>query len=138
LALALLAFHRHVGPIFKGTEAKYGKFADLHAVLEVVTTPLLDQGLLLTQTLEEKAGSATQAPPAASAHPFGIPVAGSTADGGDACGQSLLRTQLLHAPSAKRSVRWCPCPPSTACWGGCMSCGCWRSSSSRWTWISPQ
>ena len=44
LALALLAFHRHVGPIFKGTEAKYGKFADLHAVLEVVTTPLLDQG----------------------------------------------------------------------------------------------
>ena len=58
LALALLAFHRHVGPIFKGTEAKYGKFADLHAVLEVVTTPLLDQGLLLTQTLEEKGGCA--------------------------------------------------------------------------------
>jgi len=110
LALALLAFHRHVGPIFKGTEAKYGKFADLHAVLEVVTTPLLDQGLLLTQTLEEKAGSATQAPPAASAHPFGIPVAGSTADGGDACGQSLLRTQLLHAPSGQAISSVVPLP----------------------------
>ena len=75
LALALLAFHRHVGPIFKGTEAKYGKFADLHAVLEVVTTPLLDQGLLLTQTLEEKGGCATKAPAGASAHPFGSPIA---------------------------------------------------------------
>ena len=110
LALALLAFHHHVGPIFKGTEAKYGKFADLHAVLEVVTKPLLDQGLLLTQTLEEKVGSATQASAGASAHPFGSPVAGSTADGGDACGQSLLRTQLLHAPSGESISSVVPLP----------------------------
>lgn len=112
LALALLAFHRHVGPIFKGTEAKYGKFADLHAVLEVVTTPLLDQGLLLTQTLEEKGGCATQAPAGASAHPFGSPVAGSTADGGGLAsgGQSLLRTQLLHAPSGESISSVVPLP----------------------------
>jgi hypothetical protein len=110
LALALLAFHRHVGPIFKGTEAKYGKFADLHAVLEVVTTPLLDQGLLLTQTLEEKGGCATQAPAPAGSHPFGSPVAGSPADGGDACGQSLLRTQLLHAPSGESISSVVPLP----------------------------
>jgi len=110
LALALLAFHRHVGPIFKGTEAKYGKFADLHAVLEVVTTPLLDQGLLLTQTLEEKGGCASQTPAGAGSHPFGIPVAGSPADGGDACGQSLLRTQLLHAPSGESISSVVPLP----------------------------
>ena len=112
LALALLAFHRHVGPIFKGTEAKYGKFADLHAVLEVVTTPLLDQGLLLTQTLEEKGGSASQAPAGASDHPFGSPVAGSPADGGGMAsgGQSLLRTQLLHAPSGESISSVVPLP----------------------------
>ena len=112
LALALLAFHRHVGPIFKGTEAKYGKFADLHAVLEVVTTPLLDQGLLLTQTLEEKGGCASQTPAGASAHPFGSPVAGSTADGGGLAsgGQSLLRTQLLHAPSGESISSVVPLP----------------------------
>ncbi len=110
LALALLAFHRHVGPIFKGTEAKYGKFADLHAVLEVVTTPLLDQGLLLTQTLEEKGGCASQTPAPAGAHPFGSPAAGSTANGGDACGQSLLRTQLLHAPSGEAISSVVPLP----------------------------
>ena len=112
LALALLAFHRHVGPIFKGTEAKYGKFADLHAVLEVVTTPLLDQGLLLTQTLEEKGGCATKAPAGASAHPFGSPIAGSTADGGGLAsgGQSLLRTQLLHAPSGESISSVVPLP----------------------------
>ncbi len=112
LALALLAFHRHVGPIFKGTEAKYGKFADLHAVLEVVTTPLLDQGLLLTQTLEEKGGCASQMPAGASAHPFGSPVAGSTGDGGGMAsgGQSLLRTQLLHAPSGESISSVVPLP----------------------------
>ena len=112
LALALLAFHRHVGPIFKGTEAKYGKFADLHAVLEVVTTPLLDQGLLLTQTLEEKGGCASQPPAGASAHPFGSPVAGSPADGGgmESGGQSLLRTQLLHAPSGESISSVVPLP----------------------------
>ena len=112
LALALLAFHRHVGPIFKGTEAKYGKVADLHAVLEVVTTPLLDQGLLLTQTLEEKGGSASQAPAGASAHPFGSPVAGSPSDGAGIAsgGQSLLRTQLLHAPSGESISSVVPLP----------------------------
>ncbi len=72
LALSLLAFHRHVGPIFKGTDAKYGKFADLRTVLDAVTPPLLEQGLVLTQTL----------------------LAGPT----DA---TLLRTQLLHAPSGQ-------------------------------------
>lgn len=72
LALSLLAFHRHVGPIFKGTEAKYGKFADLRTVLDAVTPPLLEQGLVLTQTLLAGPGDAT-----------------------------LLRTQLLHAPSGQ-------------------------------------
>ena len=112
LALALLAFHRHVGPIFKGTEAKYGKFADLHAVLEVVTTPLLDQGLLLTQTLDEKGGCASQMPAGASAHPFGSPVAGSPSDGAGIAsgGQSLLRTQLLHAPSGESISSVVPLP----------------------------
>jgi hypothetical protein len=112
LALALLAFHRHVGPIFKGTEAKYGKFADLHAVLEVVTTPLLDQGLLLTQTLEEKGGCASQTPAPAGAHPFGSPAAAYTAAGGgmDSGGQSLLRTQLLHAPSGESISSVVPLP----------------------------
>ncbi len=112
LALALLAFHRHVGPIFKGTEAKYGKFADLHAVLEVVTTPLLDQGLLLTQTLEEKGGCASQTPAPAGAHPFGSPAAAYTAAGGamDSGGQSLLRTQLLHAPSGQAISSLVPIP----------------------------
>jgi hypothetical protein len=72
LALSLLAFHRHVGPIFKGTEAKYGKFADLLTVLDAVTPPLLEQGLVLTQTLTASSGDAT-----------------------------MLRTQLLHAPSGQ-------------------------------------
>lgn len=72
LVLSLLAFHRHVGPIFKGTEAKYGKFADLRTVLDAVTPPLLEQGLVLTQTLLAGPGDVT-----------------------------LLRTQLLHAPSGQ-------------------------------------
>lgn len=75
LPLALLAFHRHVGPIFKGTDAKYGKFADLRTVLDAVTPPLLEQGLVLTQTL--------------------------TADPLGAGAVTLLRTQLLHAPSGQ-------------------------------------
>ena len=68
IGLALLAFHRHVGPIYKASQAKYGAFANLQTVLEAVTPPLLDQGLVLTQTL----------------HPA-------------ADGASLLRTRLLHA-----------------------------------------
>ncbi|MCP9841412.1 hypothetical protein KBY93_12320 [Synechococcus sp. J7-Johnson] len=72
LVLSLLAFHRRVGPIFKGTDAKYGKFADLRTVLDAVTPPLLEQGLVLTQTLLAGPGDAT-----------------------------LLRTQLLHAPSGQ-------------------------------------
>jgi hypothetical protein len=72
LALSLLAFHRRVGPIFKGTDAKYGKFADLRTVLDAVTPPLLEQGLVLTQTLLAGPADAT-----------------------------LLRTQLLHAPSGQ-------------------------------------
>ena len=54
LPLALLAFHRHVGPIRKQSEAKYGAFADLRTVLETITPSLLDQGLVLTQTLEPR------------------------------------------------------------------------------------
>lgn len=48
---ALLQFHGLVGPIFKGGQAKYGKFADLSTVLEAITPPLLQAGLVLTQTL---------------------------------------------------------------------------------------
>ena len=48
---ALLQFHSLVGPIFKGSQAKYGKFADLSTVLEAITPPLLQAGLVLTQTL---------------------------------------------------------------------------------------
>ena len=45
---ALLQFHSLVGPIFKGSQAKYGKFADLSTVLEAITPPLLQAGLVLT------------------------------------------------------------------------------------------
>ena len=48
---ALLQFHSLVGPIFRGSQAKYGKFADLSTVLEAITPPLLQAGLVLTQTL---------------------------------------------------------------------------------------
>jgi hypothetical protein len=70
LPLALLAFHRQVGPIYKASQAKYGAFADLKTVLEAITPPLLDQGLVLTQTL----------------HP--APEGGTS-----------LRTTLTHAPT---------------------------------------
>ena len=96
LALSLLAFHRHVGPIFKGTDAKYGKFADLLTVLDAVTPPLLEQGLVLTQTLLAGPGDVT-----------------------------LLRTQLLHAPSGQELTSIWPCRRSTPCWPGCMTCA-WR------------
>ena len=85
LPLALLAFHRHVGPIFKGTDAKYGKFADLRTVLDAVTPPLLEQGLVLTQTL--------------TAGPLGAGPTGADPLGAGAV--TLLRTQLLHAPSGQ-------------------------------------
>jgi len=127
LALALLAFHRHVGPIFKGTEAKYGKFADLRTVLEAVTPPLLDQGLVLTQTLEQcpsglapgsPLGQASAPVPGqvfgqglsqglgdAGANPFGVRAAAvastAAAEPGFCAGSSQLRTQLLHAPSGE-------------------------------------
>jgi hypothetical protein len=81
LALALLAFHRNVGPIRKQSEAKYGAFADLRTVLEAVTPPLLEQGLVLTQTLEP---------------------------GVD--GSCLLQTTLSHAPSGERISSSCPIP----------------------------
>ncbi len=81
LELALLAFHRNVGPIRKQSEAKYGAFADLRTVLEAITPHLLDQGLVLTQSMEE---------------------------GPD--GSCLLRTELTHAPSGKRIASRCPIP----------------------------
>jgi hypothetical protein len=75
LALSLLAFHRCVGPIVKGTEAKYGKFADLRTVLDAVTPVLLEQGLVLSQVIEH--------------HSDGTP---------------LLKTRLIHAPSGEEQV----------------------------------
>lgn len=81
LPLALLAFHRHVGPIRKQSEAKYGAFADLRTVLETITPSLLDQGLVLTQTLEPGAE-----------------------------GSCLLYTTLSHAPSGERISSSCPIP----------------------------
>jgi len=81
LPLALLAFHRHVGPIRKQSEAKYGAFADLRTVLETITPSLLDQGLVLTQTLEPGAD-----------------------------GSCLLHTTLSHAPSGERISSSCPIP----------------------------
>jgi len=81
LPLALLAFHRHVGPIRKQSEAKYGAFADLRTVLETITPSLLDQGLVLTQTLEPGAE-----------------------------GSCLLHTTLSHAPSGERISSSCPIP----------------------------
>lgn len=56
LLAALLQFHRSVGPIFKASQAKYGKFADLSTVLETVTPPLLEAGLVLVQTMEPDPG----------------------------------------------------------------------------------
>ena len=80
LALSLLAFHRTIGPIRKQSDAKYGKFADLHTVLEAVTPVLNDQGLLLSQTLSEHEGG------------------------------TLLITRLVHAPSGEELVASCPIP----------------------------
>jgi hypothetical protein len=70
---ALLQFHRSVGPIFKASQAKYGKFADLSTVLETVTPPLLEAGLVLIQTMEPD----------------------------PAQGCLILRTQLRHGPSGE-------------------------------------
>ncbi|MCP9889069.1 ERF family protein [Cyanobium sp. ATX 6A2] len=81
LELALLAFHRTIGPIRKQSDAKYGKFADLHTVLEAVTPVLIEQGLLLTQTITE-------------------------ADGGSC----LLITELIHAPTGDKLSSACPIP----------------------------
>jgi len=50
---ALLLFHRTVGPIYREAQAKYGRFADLSTVLDAVTPPLLEAGLVLTQTLAD-------------------------------------------------------------------------------------
>ena len=47
-----MLFRSSVGPIFKASQAKYGKFADLSTVLETVTPPLLEAGLVLVQTME--------------------------------------------------------------------------------------
>jgi len=81
LAMALLAFHRNVGPIRKESQAKYGAFADLRTVLEAITPPLLDQGLVLTQCMD------------------------SAADGA-----SLLRTELTHAPTGEQIRSTCLIP----------------------------
>jgi hypothetical protein len=81
LGQALLAFHRRVGRIRKESDAKYGRFADLSTVLEAVTPALLEQGLVLTQTIAE------------------------TSTGG-----CLLRTELIHAGSDERLVSTCPIP----------------------------
>jgi hypothetical protein len=85
LELALLAFHRTIGPIRKSSEAKYGKFADLRTVLEAVTPVLAEQGLLLTQT---------------------IAASGSN----DSNGSCLLITRLVHAPSGEDVSSACPIP----------------------------
>jgi|LakMenE18May11ns_1017448.scaffolds.fasta_scaffold9948133_2 hypothetical protein len=79
---ALLQFHRQVGPIFKGSQAKYGKFADLSTVLEAITPPLLEAGLVLTQTITP-----------------------SEDDGGQ-----LLITTLTHAASAQQLCSRLPIP----------------------------
>jgi hypothetical protein len=79
---ALLQFHRQVGPIFKGSQAKYGKFADLSTVLEAITPPLLEAGLVLTQTITP-----------------------SEDDGGQ-----LLITTLTHATSGQQLCSRLPIP----------------------------
>ena len=79
---ALLQFHRQVGPIFKGSQAKYGKFADLSTVLEAITPPLLEAGLVLTQTITP-----------------------SEDDGGQ-----LLITTLTHAASGQQLCSRLPIP----------------------------
>jgi hypothetical protein len=82
LELALLAFHRTIGPIRKSSEAKYGKFADLNTVLEAVTPVLAEQGLLLTQSIAENSRA----------------------------GSCLLITRLVHAPSGEDVSSSCPIP----------------------------
>jgi len=57
LGLSLIQFHRNVGPILKGSKAKYGKYANLHALLAAVTPHLCDQGLVLSQTVEDAAAA---------------------------------------------------------------------------------
>lgn len=72
LPLALLAFHRNVGPIYKASQAKYGAFADLQTVLDAVTPALLDQGLVLSQCIDTAAD-----------------------------GAMVLRASLIHAPTGE-------------------------------------
>jgi hypothetical protein len=55
LGLSLIQFHRNVGPILKGSKAKYGKYANLHALLAAVTPHLCEQGLVLSQIIEDAA-----------------------------------------------------------------------------------
>jgi hypothetical protein len=86
LAMALLAFHRNVGPIRKESQAKYGAFADLRTVLETITPPLLDEGLVLTQCMD------------------------AAADDGRGAGASLLRTELTHAPTGEQIRSTCLIP----------------------------
>jgi hypothetical protein len=50
---ALIGFHKSVDKIEKNALGNYGKFADLANVLSTVMSPLLANGLVLTQTFEE-------------------------------------------------------------------------------------
>jgi hypothetical protein len=50
LTKALIAFHKKVGPVLKGTSGQFGRYADLHQVLETVNPVLLEHDLVVTQT----------------------------------------------------------------------------------------
>lgn len=50
LVAALASFHSEVGPILKQSRAQYGQYADLATVLATVTQPLVNAGLVVSQT----------------------------------------------------------------------------------------
>ena len=52
LVEALVEFHKTVPPINKGSQAQYGKFADLETVLSTVTPHLIKNGLIVSQGFE--------------------------------------------------------------------------------------
>lgn len=60
LAAALIRFHKEVGPILKLSNAQYGKYADLHTVLDTITPTLCVCDLCVVQSFTPDGGLSTQ------------------------------------------------------------------------------
>lgn len=49
---SLIEFRKAVDPIYKGSRAQYGKYADLQTVLQTITPVLSEHGLFLSQSFD--------------------------------------------------------------------------------------